>query len=233
MPSHLSPNEELGGRASIPIDTRKSQKAPGGWPTGHTARNESFRNSLTRDLLSCFNPRRNQADVVHLGLMAEVDDLGDLAEVEVLVALDEHDLLLTGCKDLRQLGLEVCFCERCFVDQIRRRSCSIRPHLHDDRTRVLRLFLMLLRRLRNQCLQPSRRHRNDDHEDNQQHQKNVDKRRYIHVRHRSAGTSSTHSHSNLLKSVGRSSDCESASCQISLITVSQALWLRRCHPLSP
>jgi hypothetical protein len=41
MPSQSYPNAELGVRASIPINTSQPQKAPGGWPTGHTAR-ESF-----------------------------------------------------------------------------------------------------------------------------------------------------------------------------------------------
>src|SRR5882757_3685094 len=104
MPSQSSPNAELGVRALHPYRHHQATKSSGRLAN----RPHRPRASLTRDLLSGFNPWRNQADVVHLGLMAEVDNLRDLAEVEVLVPLDEHDLLLASRKDLRQLGLEVC-----------------------------------------------------------------------------------------------------------------------------
>src|SRR5271154_912873 len=117
MPSQLSPNAELGASEhSTTTDTGRLQKTPGGWPTGHTAR---MRASVA-GLLSCCNPRRNQADVVHASFVAKVDNLGDLAEVEILVALDEHDLLLACRKDLLQFGLEVRLVHRGFVDQIGR-----------------------------------------------------------------------------------------------------------------
>src|SRR5438270_8172879 len=182
-----------GVRALHPYRHQRSTKSSGRLADRPHRPHESL---MTLNLLSCFNPRCNQTDIVHSGLMAKVDDLGDIPEIEILIALDEHDLLLAARNNLRQLGFEVFLCERCFVDQIRRRSCSIRTHLHNNRTRVLRLFLMLLWRLRNERLQPSRRHRNDDHKDDQQHQKNVDKRCYVNVGNCSAGISSTHSHSN-------------------------------------
>jgi hypothetical protein len=62
-------------------------------------------NAIT--LLSCFNPWRNQTDIVYPSQMAEVDYLGDLTEVQVLIALHKHDLLLPGREDLRQLGLNI------------------------------------------------------------------------------------------------------------------------------
>jgi len=48
------------------------------------------------ELLPCFDPRRDQTDIVHAGLVAEVNDLGDFAEIQVLVPFDEHDLLAQG-----------------------------------------------------------------------------------------------------------------------------------------
>src|SRR5947199_242510 len=56
-------------------------------------------------LLSCFNPWRDQTNIVDPCLVTKVDDLGNLAEVQILVALDEHNLLLPGREDLRQLRL--------------------------------------------------------------------------------------------------------------------------------
>jgi hypothetical protein len=47
-------------------------------------------------LLARFNPWCDESDVVDTGLVTEVNHLSDLAEVQVLVALDEHHLLLTG-----------------------------------------------------------------------------------------------------------------------------------------
>src|SRR6516165_8493594 len=47
-----------------------------------------------------------------------------------------------------------------------------------------RCLLWILRRLRYERVQPFGRHRHDDHEDNQQHQKDVDHRGDIDVAHR-------------------------------------------------
>src|SRR5215470_3189198 len=55
-----------------------------------------------RELLSCFDSRRDQTYVIDTRLVTEVDHLSDLVEVEVLITLDEHHLLLTSRKDLRQ-----------------------------------------------------------------------------------------------------------------------------------
>ena len=65
----------------------------GGRSSSRTARNNTLVRDLT-NLLSCFYTRRDQADIVHPRLMTKVDDFGDLAEVEVLIALDEHNLFL-------------------------------------------------------------------------------------------------------------------------------------------
>ncbi len=86
---------------SIDSATTKLRKALGGQPIGHTARTRA-----STYLLPCFNPWRDQTDIVNPSLMAKVDNLGDLAEVEILIALDEHNLLLTSGEDLRQLRLD-------------------------------------------------------------------------------------------------------------------------------
>src|SRR3984957_10105630 len=148
--------------------------------------------------------------------MTEVDNLSNFAEVEIFVALDEHNLLLSCRKNLGKLGFEISLVERVIVDLIRWRRGTVRQHLHYDRPVILRLIVMLLGRLRNQRLQASRCHRHDDHEDDQQHEKNVDKRGYVDLRNRSACISSTHSHSNLLKILLLLHRYESASCQIVL-----------------
>src|SRR6202040_3641789 len=100
----VSPNAELGKRASrsirLPPATQKLRAA--GQPA-----TPPVRELRLLGLLSCCDPWRNQAYIVHTGLVAKVDDLGDLAEVEILIALDEHDLLLPSRKDLGQFGLEV------------------------------------------------------------------------------------------------------------------------------
>src|ERR1035441_10816024 len=58
-------------------------------------------------LLAGCDARGNEADVVDVGLVAHVDHFGDLAEVKGCIALDEHHLLLAGCEDFGQLGLDL------------------------------------------------------------------------------------------------------------------------------
>ena len=93
-------------------------------------------------LLSCFNPRRDQTNIVYSGQMAEINHFSDLAEVQILIALHEHDLFLPGRENLRQFGFNICPVEGGLVDLVCRSTRTIRDDLNHDRA-VVRLVLCL------------------------------------------------------------------------------------------
>src|SRR6185437_16444692 len=126
--------------------------------------------------------------------MAEIDHFRDLAEVKILVALDEHHLLLTSGEDLFQLRLDLRLIEGGLVNLVGRCRGSVRKHLDNNGTVVRLILTLILGWLRNQRLQALWRHRHDHHEDDQQHQKNVDQWCYVDLRNGSALSSSAHSH---------------------------------------
>jgi hypothetical protein len=47
---------------------------------------------------------RHQSDVIHVGRAANIDDVGNICEIHIVVALDEHDALGAVGIDLGQLG---------------------------------------------------------------------------------------------------------------------------------
>src|ERR1700733_5666537 len=104
----------LGERALDQLLFPNLQKASSGGHVGPPPEREPFSNLLSR-----FDSRRDETDIVDSSLMTEVDDLSDLAEVEIFVALDQHNLFLSCRKNLDKLGFKVSLVERVIVDLIR------------------------------------------------------------------------------------------------------------------
>ena len=50
------------------------------------------------------NLRRHQTDVIHSCRSADIDDLGNVGEVHIVVAPDEHNALSAVGVDVRELG---------------------------------------------------------------------------------------------------------------------------------
>src|ERR1700761_2780127 len=147
-----------------------------------------------RGLVASENLRCHDADVGDVRRVTHTDDLSDGAEVEVLVTLHEHNLLLPGFEDLRQLRLNVGLCERVVVDLVDRKSAAS-DNLNDDRTVVGLVLRLVLRRLWHQRLKTLGGRGHDDHEEDEKHKQHIYQRCDVDLRDFCIGTaSSTHSH---------------------------------------
>ena len=74
--------------------------------------------TLCFSLLTGFNARRDQTDIVDARLMAEVDNLCHILEVEVLIPLDVIIFLMRFLVDLHQFGFDRSLVEGIFVDLV-------------------------------------------------------------------------------------------------------------------
>ncbi len=120
--------------------------------------------------------------MVNVGSTANVDHVGDVRKVHIVVAPDEHDALCAIGVDFGQLRQQVCLGHVILVDLVSRGTARAIDHLNDDGAIVgLRLLFGVLRRLGHQRIEALGRYGHDDHEDDQEHQQNVDHGRYIDV----------------------------------------------------
>src|SRR5260370_10500148 len=144
-------------------------------------------------LLTGFELSGDQTNLVDTSTAHNVDGAGDFHEHYIVVAFDESDFLSALLEDLldaRAEGIPVGI----FVVDFKLATVI---DLDDDGLVLEFLVLLLVRRgLRNERVQALRNERGDDHENDDQHQQNVDQRDDIGRRHRSAGFSSyIHPHS--------------------------------------
>src|ERR1700710_1080757 len=133
----------------------------------------------TCGLLAGFYGRRDDADVIDTGGMTVIDYGQYLTEVEILITLDEHDFVVAGRENFGEARGKVLKRDLVFVDQVSRLLAGV--NLDHDGTCIY-LGILVLRRLRYQRVEAVHGAGLDDHEDDQQHQKNVDKRSDINVR---------------------------------------------------
>ncbi len=66
----------------------------------------------------------DEADVVNVGGVGDVDDFGNVGEVEVRIALDESDAFGAGGKDGLELGLELTLGDVGLVDLVSGRTTA-------------------------------------------------------------------------------------------------------------
>ncbi len=105
--------------------------------------------------------------------MAVVDDLGDLGEVETGVALDEHGFVVSGGEDGGEFRFELAFAEGGLVDLVGDAVVAVAEEPDDDGQRLVGA----IRRfggLGDEGVEALQRDGLDDHEDDQQHEKDVD-----------------------------------------------------------
>src|ERR1700687_6147164 len=144
-------------------------------------------------LLTGFELGGDQTNLVNAGAAHDIDGAGDIHEQYIVVAFDESDFLGPLLEDGLHARTEAVPSGVFVIDL----ELPVHVHLDDDGL-VFKLDVLLLvrRRLRDERVQTLRRERGDDHENNDQHQQNVDERDDVGRRHRSAGFPSyIHPHS--------------------------------------
>src|SRR6185437_5904854 len=178
----------------------ESVRTPTGLSVASCQRDLSMATNLCQpDLTSLLDLRRDQADLIYAGSVPDVDDLGNVLEGNIVVALHEHHLLGARLKDVFETALKRIPSHVILVDlQSRRHSRSPVQNLHHDRALWVWLGLLVFRRgLRNESIQALRNDRRDDHEDDQQHQENIDERSHIDIGTRPTLTTHCHCHDKI------------------------------------
>src|ERR1700675_3015217 len=145
------------------------------------------------NLLTGFEFCSDQADFVNARAAHDVDSVRDFHEHYIVVAFDKSNFLGALLEDLFYARAET-FPSGVFIVDL---ELAVFLHLDDNRL-VLQLDVLLLvrRGLRNEGVQPLGRKRGNDHENDNQHEQNIDERHHIGRRHLSALISSNiHPHS--------------------------------------
>src|SRR6266568_56858 len=161
-------------------------------------------------LLTGFDLGRNETHLVHTSSVDFVNYRGYVGEGEIFITLDERNLFSARLEDVFKTALQFIHRDIVLVDL----DGVVLEHLDDDCALIrLRLFLRLLRRLRNQRVETLGRERCDDHEDDQQHEQHVDQRRYVNVCLRTTvPAANCHCHSGLSYLVPADAGDSSAPC---------------------
>src|SRR6267378_4147543 len=151
------------------------------------------RRERAKNLLTGFEFCSDQADFVNARAAHDVDSARDFHEHYIVVAFDKSDFLGALLEDLFYAGAET-FPGSVFIVDL---ELAVFLHLDDD-SLVLELDVLLLvrRGLRNEGVQALGRKRRNDHENDNQHEQNINERHHIGRRHRTALFSSNiHPHS--------------------------------------
>src|SRR5580692_12163026 len=116
---------------------------------------------------------RDQADSVDAGAAHDINGARHFREQYIVVAFDESDFLGALLEDRFKTRAEAVPGGVFVVDL----QLVVHEHLHHDGL-VLELYILLLVRigLRHKRIEPVRRERSDDHENDEQHKQNVDQR---------------------------------------------------------
>src|SRR6266550_1607605 len=145
------------------------------------------------NLLARFELGGDQTNLVNAGAAHDIDGAGDVHEHYIVVAFDKSNFLGTLLEDLLHTRAKTIPGGVFIVDL----KFAVHGNL-DDHGFVLELDVLLLvrRGLRNERIQALGNKRRDDHENNDQHEQNVDQRDHVGRGHRSARFSSyIHPHS--------------------------------------
>src|SRR5438270_11871074 len=127
-------------------------------------------------LLSCFDLRRNQTDFIDPRSMRDIDHLGYVGERNLVIAFDKHHPFRPRFEYVGQALSQMIPGLVILVDfELRTLPGRRLDHLDDNRP-IIRflLFLLVLRRLRNQSVEAARGKRSNHHKDDEQHKEHVD-----------------------------------------------------------
>src|SRR5579864_3327162 len=120
--------------------------------------------------------------VNHLGTTRDVDDLGYILELHIVIALYKQNTLGAGLEDIGKTGGKIGQAYVILVNlQLGFSAARSFQNLYDHGAIGLHRFLVWRRRLGNQSIKPVRREWRDHHEDDEQHQQHVDQGRDINV----------------------------------------------------
>src|SRR5262249_9019923 len=138
-------------------------------------------------LLSCFELGCDQADLVDSRAAHDVDGASHVHEHGFVVALHERDLLGALLEDLLNARAKLIPIGIFLIDFY----FTVFGDLHDDGfVFQLDILLLIWIRLRHKCVETLWNERRDHHENDDQHQKNINQRHYVGRCERSALLSS-------------------------------------------
>src|SRR5713226_8413557 len=133
------------------------------------------------NLLPSFELGGDQADFVDSSAAHDVNSASHFFKQHRVVALDESDLFRAVFKDFFDARTQALPSGIFIVDL----DLAVFVDLHDYRLVRQSLILLLVRiGLRHKSVHAFGRQRCDDHENDQQHQQNIDQRNDVHFRHR-------------------------------------------------
>src|SRR6266850_8061839 len=133
--------------------------------------NDSSGKQTRRILLTGLELGGDQSNFVDAGATHDVNGAGDFAKQDVAITLNEGDFFGTILKDLFNARTEI-IPGGVFVIDL---DLAVSQHLNNHRLILKFLILLLVGiRLRHQSIHPLRGQRGDNHENDQQHQQNVD-----------------------------------------------------------
>src|SRR6267143_1798033 len=153
----------------------------------------SRRRERAKNLLTGFEFCSDQADLVDARAAHDVDGARDFHEHYIVVAFDKSNFLSALLEDLLDARAET-FPGGVFVVDL---ELAVLLHLDNDGLILKFHVLLLVRRgLRNERVQALRRERRNNHENDDQHEQNINEWHHIGRRHRSAlFSSNVHPHS--------------------------------------
>src|ERR1035441_10693128 len=135
-----------------------------------------------RWLTAGFDLGRDQPDFIDTRCVGDVDDLGHIIEGQLWIGFNEHDLFRAGLEDVVETAFQILPRDVVLVDLQRRLIAAASQYLYHNGAVVAgRLRLLVLGRLGNQRAQTFRSQRRDHHEDDEQHQQDVNHWRYVDV----------------------------------------------------
>lgn len=102
----------------------------------------SGRTAQSRRLLACHDLRRHQPDVIHVGCLADIDGIGNIGEVHIVVTLDEHHAFRAVGINLGQTRKQIGLRHVGFVDLVIRSRAGAAPNYKINETDVAKADLL-------------------------------------------------------------------------------------------
>src|ERR1035437_10018365 len=178
---------------------RSAQWGPPASPLGGAPMGRAQEGPARRWLTAGFDLGRDQPNFIDTRCVGDVDDLCHIVEGQLGISLDEHDFFGAGLEDVVEAAFQILPRHVVLVDFERRLIAAASQYLHHNSAVVAwRLLLLVLGRLGNQRVQTFRSQRRDHHEDDEQHQQDVNHWRYVDVGSGAlAGPPHCHTHKEL------------------------------------
>src|ERR1035437_1487617 len=178
---------------------RSAQWGPPASPLGGAPMGRAQEGPARRGLNARFDLGRDQPNFIDTRCVGDVDDLCHIVEGQLGISLDEHDFFGAGLEDVVEAAFQILPRHVVLVDFERRLIAAASQYLHHNSAVVAwRLLLLVLGRLGNQRVQTFWSQRCDHHEDDEQHQQDVNHWRYVDVGSGTlAGPPHCHTHKEL------------------------------------